>query len=304
MIRSRQKPDLGYTGKKFSFGILDAVIYLIVIICILACVIPFANVLAMSFSSTRAVNAMEVRLLPIEFTTQTYLMVFRDVPMMRSMGFSIMLTLVYTALAMFLTVCAAYALHVDRLKGKKTLMIMLIITMYFSGGMIPEYINMKNLGLIDKFWSLVLPGAFSVYNMIIMRSFFRSGIPASIEESAYIDGCSDIGILVRIVLPIAKPVLATITLFYAVGRWNGFSDALLYINSPKLYPIQLKLYQIIYNSMSLDIQQQEGAAAALRIPADSLKSASVMFTTIPILLIYPYLQKHFVTGITLGSIKG
>jgi putative aldouronate transport system permease protein len=293
----------GAAGKKFRFGMYDILAYLVVIFAILACILPFMHILSLSLSSVRAVNAMAVRLLPVEFTLQTYDLIIRDAPMIRSLFFTIMLVLVYITMSMFVTVSAAFALNKKRLAGRRFFMTLMIITMYFSGGIIPEYINMKNLDLINKFWSLVLPGLLSVYNMIIMRSFFNSNIPASIEESATIDGCSDFGVLLRIIIPLSKPVLATITLFYAVGRWNGFMDALMYINKPELYPLQLKLYQIIFNSMSLDIMQNEGAAASLRLPPDSLKSASVIFTTLPILLIYPYLQKHFVTGVTLGSIK-
>lgn len=291
-------------GRKTKFGLFDLLVLAVIIFGILACILPIMHVVAVSFSSNSAVSALKVRLWPIEFTVETYTTVFADAGMIRAMFLSIGMTCLHTAIAMLVTVCAAYALNKPRLKGRKFFMTFMIITMYFSGGMIPDYINIKNLGLLDTIWVLVLPGAFSVYNMIIVRSYFRSGIPPSIEESAYMDGCSEIGILVKIMIPLSLPVLATVTLFYAVGRWNGFMDALMYINSQKLYPIQLKLYQIIYNSMSLDIMQSEGAAAQTQMPPDSLKTASVVFTTIPILLIYPYLQKYFASGVMLGSVKG
>jgi len=290
-------------GRKFKFGPFDAAAYIVVTLAMFACVFPFMHIISLSLSSVRAVNMMKVRLLPVEFTLQTYGLVVQDRSMIRSMFFTITVVVVYTALAMVVTVSAAFALNKKRLAGRWFFMTLMIITMYFSGGIIPEYINMKNLGLTNTFWCLVLPGLLSVYNMIIMRSFFNSGVPAGIEESATIDGCSDFGVLLRIILPISKPVLSTITLFYAVGRWNGFMDALMYITNPNLYPLQLKLYQIVYNSMTLDIMQNEGAAASVRLPPDSLKSASVIFATFPILLVYPYLQKYFVVGVTLGSLK-
>ncbi|MGI5892954.1 MAG: carbohydrate ABC transporter permease [Candidatus Merdivicinus sp.] len=294
----------GYSGQKRKFGVFDTVVLAFIIIGILACLLPMLYIVAVSFSSKAAVSAMKVRFWPVEFTLETYQLIFSDAAMIRAMIFSILMTVLHTALAMVVTVCAAYVLNKDRLKGRHFFMTLMIITMYFSGGMIPDYINMKELQLLDTIWVLVLPGMLSVYNMIIVRSYFRSGIPPSVEESAYMDGCSDLGILIKIIIPLSMPVLSTITLFYAVGRWNGFMDALMYINDSKLFPIQLKLYQIIYNSMSLDIMQAEGASAMTQMPPDSLKTASVVFTTVPVLLIYPYLQKHFTAGVMLGSVKG
>lgn len=162
---------------------------------------------------------------------------------------------------MFLTICAAYPLTKKRLWGRNFLLSALVFTMYFSGGLIPSYILIKNLGMMDTIWSLVLPGAMSVFNLIILKTFFSS-LPESLEESASIDGCSDLGILLRIVLPLSLPSIATLSLFYAVDRWNGFQDALFYITKKELYPMQLKLYQIISANQQLDSQQGgEGVSA-------------------------------------------
>jgi putative aldouronate transport system permease protein len=181
-------------------------------------------------------------------------------------------------------------------------MMLIVFTMFFSGGLIPEYLLVKQLGLLDNLLSLILPGMISAFNLIILRTFF-STIPASLEESAYLDGSSHISTLIRIVLPLSMPVLATLSLFYAVTRWNGFMDALFYITNSELYPIQLKLYQVVMNSMVTDLTAQEGAAQMDVVP-ESIKAASIMFATAPILIIYPWLQRYFVSGIMVGAVKG
>jgi putative aldouronate transport system permease protein len=176
--------------------------------------------------------------------------------------------------------------------------------MYFSAGTIPNYILMKNLGLLNNPFVLILPNCLSVFNMIILRSFFF-GIPESLRESAEIDGANPIIVLVRIYLPLSAPVLATLALFYAVGRWNGFSDALLYINAaPQWVPIQLKLYQLINNMSSIDVATQEIAAGSVPRASDAMKAAAVMFATVPILAVYPWLQRYFISGVTIGAVKG
>jgi putative aldouronate transport system permease protein len=176
--------------------------------------------------------------------------------------------------------------------------------MYFSAGTIPNYILMKNLGLLNNPLVLILPNCLSVFNMIILRSFFF-GIPESLRESAEIDGANPIIVLVRIYLPLSAPVLATLALFYAVGRWNGFSDALLYINAaPQWVPIQLKLYQLINNMSSIDVATQEISAGSVPRASDAMKAAAVMFATVPILAVYPWLQRYFISGVTIGAVKG
>ena len=173
--------------------------------------------------------------------------------------------------------------------------------MFFNAGTIPNYLLMKPLGLLNNPLVLIIPSCMSVYNMIIMRSFFY-GIPDSLRESAEIDGASFFTILVKIYVPLSKPVLATLALFYAVGRWNGYSDALMYINKPNLYPLQLLLYNILNNINSVEVATQEGFSAPGL--TESLKAAIVMFSTVPILCIYPWLQKYFIHGVTLGAVKG
>jgi putative aldouronate transport system permease protein len=201
------------------------------------------------------------------------------------------------------TVLCAFPL-IYNLKGKGVLNTLIIFTMYFSAGTIPNYILMKNLGLLNNPLVLILPNCLSVFNMIILRSFFY-GVPDSLRESAEIDGANPFVVLLRIYLPLSAPVLATLALFYAVGRWNGFSDALLYMTSaPRYHPIQLKLYNIINNLSSVEIAIQEGSSASLPSTSDGMKAAAVMFATAPILAVYPWLQRYFIHGVTIGAVKG
>ncbi len=258
--------------------------------------------IALSLSSNNAIISQKVTLWPVEFTIETYKTILNDMEMIYTLGYTIVLTILYTFACMFLTICAAYPLTKKKLKGRNTILSIMVFTMYFSGGLIPSYILVKELALTNTMMGLILPGAMSVFNMIILKTFFTA-LPESLEESAAIDGCNDLGILFRIVLPLSLPAIATLSLFYAVDRWNGFQDALFYITDKNLYPMQLKLYQIITANQQLDSQQGEGSMGAYIVP-ESLKAASVMFATIPILLIYPKLQKYFVDGVMTGAIKG
>ncbi|MDR0708274.1 MAG: carbohydrate ABC transporter permease, partial [Treponema sp.] len=192
----------------------------------------------------------------------------------------------------------------DSLKGRKVINTIIIFTMYFSAGTIPNYILMRDLGFINNPLVLIIPNCLSVFNMIILRSFFY-GVPESLRESAELDGANPFTVLTRIYLPLSMPVMATLALFYAVGRWNGFSDALLYLTKPDFHPIQLKLYNIINNLSSIEIATQEGVSGG-GVPqaTDGMKAAAVMFATAPILLVYPWLQRYFIKGVTIGAVKG
>lgn len=288
-------------NNKRANRIFDTSIILITVFSVLLCIIPVLNVIAVSLSSNSAILNGEVFLLPKEFTLEAYRAIFKDGSMLWSLGYTVILTAGYTFLAMVLTIFAAYALTKKRLKGRNIFLLLIVFTMYFSGGIIPDYLLMKNLNFIDKVWSLVLPGAVSAFNLIVLKSFFQT-MPESLEESAILDGCTDVGVLFKIVLPLSKAALATISLYYAVGKWNSFQDALFYISNQKLYPLQLKLYQIVKNSQALDVSM--GDANSSSILPESLKNACVVFATIPIVLVYPKLQKYFVSGVTIGAVKG
>lgn len=262
---------------------------------------PFLNVIATSFSSNRAVSAGLVSFYPIEFQLDAYKMVFKEGSIFQSMRNSIYITVVGTLINMIMTMFAAYPLSKPRLRGRKTLLFLIAFTMWFSGGLIPHYLLIKQLKLIDTFWALMIPGAISTYNMILLKTFFQS-IPSSLEESAQIDGCNDIVILFKIILPLALPALATIALFYAVGHWNTFFNALIYINKSTMYPLQVKLRQIITLNRVEDFNNV--VEDQVHIVQETIKAASIVISTVPIIIVYPFLQKYFVKGVMIGSIKG
>lgn len=289
-------------SERASNRMFEAFLIVCVFIFVMLCLAPFLHIIAISLSSNRAITSGEVTLFPIEFNWEAYSKVFSDVSMIRSLGFTIILTVATTLLCMVFSVAAAYPLTKENLKGRRFFMYLIIITMFFSGGIIPEYLLIRDLHMINSVWSLILPGLISPFNLIILISFFNN-IPPSLEESAEIDGSSHLHTLIKIVLPLSMPVLATLALFYAVGRWNGFQDSLMYINNSDLYPIQLKLYQMVQNNMVTELTQMEGSNRTALTP-ESLKAASVVFATVPILLVYPWLQKYFVSGVMLGAVKG
>lgn len=289
-------------SERTSNRIFDIVNISFIILFVIFCLAPFLHTIAISLSSNRAITSGEVTIFPKEINWDAYIQVFSDQSMLYSLGFTTVLTVVTTVLCMLFTLAAAYPLTKKKLKGRKLFMYVIIITMFFSGGMIPEYLLIRDLNLLNSVWALILPSLVSPFNLIILISFFR-GIPESLEESAEIDGSSHVHTLFKIILPLSMPVLATLALFYAVGRWNGFQDSLLYINDPQLYPLQLKLFQMVQNNMVSELTLMEGANRAPLTP-ESLKAATVVFATVPILLVYPWLQKYFVSGAMLGAVKG
>lgn len=287
----------GIKDKTFDF----TMIFITAVISI-ACLLPMLYMLSVSFSSNYAITARLVTIWPVQFTLESYSAVLADKSIVGSMIFTIWLTAACTVLSMIMTILCAYPLTKKSLKGRNVFLVMIVITMYFSGGMIPEYILVKDLGMTDHWAALMFPYCLNAFNMIILKTFFTN-LPESLEESAYLDGASHFTILVKIVLPLSKPVLATLALFYAVGRWNGFQDALIYINKQEYFPLQLKLYQLVYNNQMSEIALAEGMSNQ-NVTPEGLKAAAVMFATIPILLVYPWLQRYFISGVMIGAIKG
>ena len=277
--------------------------WVFVIFCLfvsLICVIPMLNLLAKSLSGTDFLVRNEVYLLPKGLNFDAYATVLKDPKYIRAFVWTVFLTIVCTVASLTMTTLCAYPLIFEHLKGRKAINIFITITMFFNAGTIPNYLLMQKLHLLSNPLVLILPGVLSVYNMIIMRSFFY-GIPDSLRESAEIDGASLFRILISIYLPLSKPVLATLALFYAVGRWNGYSDALMYMRDDRFYTLQLLLYNIINNINQVEVATQEGFSSPGL--SASLKAAIVMFSTVPILCIYPFLQKYFIHGVTLGAVK-
>ncbi|HIS57313.1 MAG TPA: carbohydrate ABC transporter permease, partial [Candidatus Fimimorpha excrementavium] len=232
-----------------------------------------------------------------------YVSLFKDGSMTYSFVYSVIVTLIFTVLGMIACTCAAYPLSKKRLKGRTLLTFLLMFPMYFSAGLIPTYLLMKNLNLLDTVWVLILPLIYSPYNMLIMKTYFQSSIPDSLEESAFLDGASNFQILFKIVIPLSKPIMATLSLFYAVGRWNSYADNMYYINTESLKMVQYKLYQMVASATEAQTTSLSEAAAVTSTP-EVLQAASVMFVTIPIICVYPFLQKYFVKGIMIGAVKG
>jgi putative aldouronate transport system permease protein len=281
---------------------IDASIYVVMTAASFLCLVPILHLVAVSLSSNAAIISNKVTVFPIEWSIKAYQVVLSDVRMINSLLFTIMLVVLFTVICMVMTICAAYPLTKKKLKGRDFFLLLILFTMFFSGGLIPEYLLVKSLGITNTVWALVLPGMVNAFYLIILKSFFSS-IPEELEESARMDGSSHFNTLLRIVLPLSLPVLATLSLFYAVGRWNGFMDALFYITKQELYPIQLKLYQLVISNQMSDSTATEGMNATAPVP-ESLKAASIMFATIPILLVYPWLQRYFISGMMIGAVKG
>ena len=288
--------------KRRSLGdfIGDIVIYAVMTILALLMVIPFIYVIAASFAKESEIQTRPLFLWPEQPTLAAYKKVFDMNDMgptvFRSLAVSIGVTLVGTLVNMLFTTTMAYGLSRKDLVGKGPILKMVMFTMVFSGGMIPTFLVVRALGMYDTFAALILPGAISAYNMLIVRNFFM-GLPIELEEAAAIDGCSEIGIFFKIALPLSMPVIATFSLFYGVGHWNDYMASLIYIDDQKKYPFTLVL-------RSLVMQNAEEMTEGELPPSDTLKMAVIVIGTIPILCVYPFLQKHFAAGTMVGAVKG
>lgn len=278
----------------------DIVNILFLTIFSLMCLIPFINILATSFATPAEITTRTFILFPRTFSLDAYRYILSTPTIFKSIGVSLFVTIVGTFISMVLTSFMAYALSRRYLHGRSFVNFLVVFTMLFSGGMIPTFLVVNNLGLIDSIWSLILPGAVSAYNMIIMRNFFQ-GIPDSLEESAKMDGCTDLGVFFRIILPLSLPSIATVSLFYAVNYWNTYQSAILYINDSSKWPVQVLLRQIVLVSSGLNA---DASVVDVVPPAQSVKMAVIIIATLPMLIAYPFVQKYFVKGAMVGSVKG
>lgn len=264
---------------------------------------PFWHVVMMSFSSVEATAKGGVFLWPQGFNLDTYTKVFKDPSIWTGYLTTIGVTIAGTVLGTLFTATTAYPLSKKDLPFGKLMNLLILFTMLFSGGMIPGYLLIKNMGLIDNRWSLILPGLISAYNVIIMRSFF-STIPESLEESARLDGANDVTIFAKIILPLSKASVATIALFTAVGYWNDYFSSVLYINSKGKWALQAVLRYMLTNTNQAMQSAGVTVAASTNVTAATIKAASVVVATIPILCVYPFVQKYFVKGVMIGGVKG
>ncbi|GAA3401410.1 carbohydrate ABC transporter permease [Paenibacillus hodogayensis] len=274
--------------------LFDAVNRAVLLLLALAAVFPFVYVAVHSFSDSEG-------LLPRGWTLDAYRYIFSTRTLPRALLVSVGITVVGTLLSLALTALTAYPLSRKALAGRRIALFLVLFTILFSGGMIPTYFVVKNVGLIDSYWALVVPGAISSFNLIVMKNFFQQ-LPEGLEEAAKIDGASEFGTFFRIVLPLSTPALATFALFYAVSNWNEYVDAVLYINSTAKWPIQVLMRNMIMMAGS-SIGDSSELAGGL-VPPKSIRMAVIVVSTIPILLVYPFLQKHFAQGLLLGSVKG
>lgn len=278
-------------------------LHLIMILFSLMVLYPVMNVIAVSISDNNAVMRGEVTIIPKGITMRAYEYMIHYNLLGSGYKNTLFIVIVGTAINLLLTMMTAYALARRSLIGRKFFMLLITFTMMFTGGLIPNFILIRNLKLMDTLWSLILPGAISAYNMIIMKNFFES-IPEELKEAARIDGLSEMGILFKIVVPLSMASIATIGLFYAVGHWNAYFNATIYLNSRSKWPLQVVLRDLIQKANTNGIDAEMTNDYSTAIPLESLKMAVVIATTGPIILVYPFIQKYFVKGVMIGSLKG
>lgn len=277
--------------------------FLIIILLLVA--YPCIYVLSASFSDPRAVISGEVWLFPVRPTLRGYAAAFRNQDLIRGFFNALYITVVGTTVNIILTVMLAYPLSRKTFYGRGLITIIITITMFFSGGLVPSFLLINNLHLYNTFWALILPAAISINNTIICRTYFQSNIPEELYEASQLDGCSDIGFLVRIVLPLSAPVLAVLVMYYAVGHWNSYFSAMIYLSDREKFPLQIILREIlIQNTISEDVMMDVSAQEKLQGMADLLKYSTIIISSLPMLILYPFIQKHFVKGVMVGSIKG
>ncbi|MCH1625460.1 carbohydrate ABC transporter permease [Ferdinandcohnia quinoae] len=288
--------------KKKSVGsiLFDTINYALLLLIALICLLPFINVIASSFATTQEVIEKRFILFPTTFSLDAYKFILSTPTIFKGLAVSIGVTGVGTLVSMILTAFMAYGLSRKYLVGRSAISFIIVFTMLFSGGMIPTFIVVKSLGLINSYWSLILPVAINAFNLIIMRNFFQA-IPDSLEESAKIDGCNDLKIFFKIILPLSLPSIATISLFYAVSYWNTYVTAILYLNDSAKWPLQVLLRQIVIVSSGV---QGDNTSVEVIPPAQTIKMAVIVIATVPMLIVYPFIQKYFVKGANLGSVKG
>lgn len=282
----------------------NVIVNLLGLCIVLIVLIPLIFVLAASFSDPDLVIKGKVLLLPKGFTTKAYTMVFENEDIWRGFRNSCLYTIAGTLISVILTILAAYPLSRKELPGRNLFMMLILFTMYFSGGMIPTYLLVKDLGMYNTVWSLLIPAAISTYNLIVAKTFFENSIPGELYESARLDGCGNIAMLYRIVLPLSKAILAVLVLYYAVGIWNAYFDALIYVRDTSLHPLQIVLRNILLLGQTEQMGTNDVGMADKIKMAEAVKYSAIVVSSIPMLLIYPFVQKYFVKGVMIGAVKG
>lgn len=287
------------TGDKIFFGVN----YAIMAVAALTCLFPLLNILALSLSDSSAIMSGRVTLFPVDAQLDSYRMLFERTKVVTAFSNSLLITVGGTVFCMVFTVLAAYPLSRKYFYARKTIALAVVFTMLFSGGLIPSYLVVKSLGLINTYWALWLPSLVSVYNMMILRTFFE-GIPEELVEASRMDGCGEMRLLLQVILPLSVPVIATLTLFYGVGFWNAFQNVLIYINNSNRMNLTVMVQQMIHSQSLQETASLSREEVDRLATPEGLKAAAVMVLVIPMLVVYPFIQKYFVKGIMIGSIKG
>jgi putative aldouronate transport system permease protein len=296
---SRRGSRLHLTRGQRAFGWIIVVILLVAVAVTLY---PFLNVIAESFSSEKYIDFGQVTVWPLGFDLDTYKVVVGDKMFWINYGNTVLYTVVATAISMFLSTLFAYAISKPELRGRQFFVGLAVVTMFFSGGLIPNYVLVNGLHMTNTIWAIVIPNAISVYNVLVMKSFFEN-MPRELEEAAEIDGLSTYGTLWRVVLPLSKAVLATMVLFYAVTNWNSWFQAFIFLDHSNLFPVTIYLRNLIAGASSAQTSGANAASDLTQISAN-IKAVTMVLTVLPILCVYPFIQRYFVSGVMLGSVKG
>jgi putative aldouronate transport system permease protein len=290
------------SGGDRAFNVVNYIMLTIVLIVVLY---PLVYVVSASFSSSYAVLSGKVWLWPVEPSLDGYKAVFKNKNILTGFQNTVFYTLAGTFINIVMTILAAYPLSRKDFRGRNKFMLLFVFTMMFNGGLIPTYFLVKDLHLIDTVWAMLIPTALSVWNVIIMRTYFQTTIPGELLEASQIDGCNDFRFLLKIVVPLSGPIIAVIALFYAVGHWNQYFNAMIYLKDPQLYPLQLILRDIlVQNEVRIDMLGDVKSAAARQGLRELLKYSLIVISSVPLMLVYPFVQKFFVKGVMIGSIKG
>ncbi len=285
--------------------VFDITIKVLAVLIILVVMYPLVYVVSASFSNPLSITRGDVWLLPKRFTLEAYRSVFGNSKILTGYKNTVMITSAATAINLIMTTLCAYPLSRRDFWGRNFFTIIITFTMFFSAGMIPNYLLIRNLDLIDNRWSLILPGAISVYNMLIMRNYFQNSVPEEIIEAATIDGCGNVQTLVRVVLPLSKSIYAVLVIFYAVSHWNSYFDAMVYLSSEDKYPLQLILRQLLLESTQIkDDMGLSQTIAEASLAYVSLQYAIIVVSSLPLIIVYPFMQKYFTKGIMVGAVKG
>ena len=279
-------------------------IYLLLAFVSVLMLYPLIVVLSNSVSDPVAIIEGRVKLLPVGFSLESYEKVFANKDITRSFMNSLRYTLVGTAVNVLMTILAAYPLSRKDLVGRDPLMMIITFTMFFSGGMIPSFLVVRNLGMMNKMWAIIVPGAISTYNLIITRAYFQNNIPSELQDAALIDGCSNVKFLLKVVLPLSLTIIVIISMFYAVGHWNAYFGPIMYFSRKNMYPLQVVLRDILMSAQSADMATSDTVLSTRFFEIERIKYATIVIASLPMVIAYPFIMKYFEKGVMMGAIKG